>query len=110
MTLIQIGIIATALISTLLILLQERGDGAGSIFGGGEGGAYQHRRGAEKFMFVATIIFVTAFAAFCMLNLAYPDRPTPTTNESSLAPIGIQATDSSGNPVDVQVTPTAPQQ
>ncbi len=110
MTLISIGIIVTALISTLLILLQERGsDGAGSIFGGGEGGAYQHRRGAEKFMFVLTILSVATVAVFCILNLTYPDKGTVTTSPNSdVSPIQIDAKDSSGNPVKVDVTPASP--
>jgi len=103
MNLIHIGIIATAVASTLLILLQERGGGAGSVFGGGEGGVYQHRRGVEKFMFIATIFFVASFAAFCMLNLVYPDK-------SVSNPVQIEAKDASGNPVKVEVTPVAPAQ
>ena len=44
------------------ILLQQRGSGLGSAFGGG-GQLYAVRRGAEKVLFTATIIFTIIFFA-----------------------------------------------
>jgi len=61
--------IIISLILIVLIILQERSGGASGIFGAGEGGFYQTRRGLEKVMFIATIILVVAFAALSLLNL-----------------------------------------
>jgi protein translocase SecG subunit len=44
------------------ILLQQRGSGIGSTFGGG-GHLYSVRRGAEKVLFIATIILAVVFFA-----------------------------------------------
>jgi len=51
----------------LFILLQQRGGALGSIFG--EGGFYTRRRGAEKKVFWATIIFGILFIVLAILNL-----------------------------------------
>ena len=45
-----------------LILLQVRGSGVGSIFGG-SGEVYRSRRGAEKLLHYATIVLAFLFAA-----------------------------------------------
>lgn len=57
MPLIQIflGIILTG-----LILLQSKGTGLGSTFGG-DMGFYGTKRGAEKMLFILTIIIATLF-------------------------------------------------
>ncbi len=55
----------------VLILLQERSSGASGIFGGGEGGFYQTRRGLEKTIFIATIIHLAVFVALSLLNLLH---------------------------------------
>lgn len=55
----------------ILILIQERSGGTGGLFGGAGGGAYQTRRGLEKFVFVLTIILVAAFAGLALLNLLF---------------------------------------
>jgi len=44
-----------------LILLQVRGSGVSSIFGG-SGEVYRSRRGAEKLLHYATIVFAFLFA------------------------------------------------
>jgi len=51
-----------------LILIQGRGAGLGSAWGGG-GEFYQTRRGIEKLTFVLTIIFVFLFFIVSVLNL-----------------------------------------
>ncbi|MFZ5559839.1 MAG: preprotein translocase subunit SecG [Patescibacteria group bacterium] len=51
--------IVQIVISSLLIvaiLLQQRGTGLSSAFGG-EGSVYFKKRGAEKIIFIATIVF-----------------------------------------------------
>ena len=62
------GIISIFLI--ILILLQQRGQALGSIFGQG-GGFYGTRRGAEKKIFLATIVFAVVFVVLALLNLVF---------------------------------------
>ena len=53
-----------------LILIQARGMGLGSLFGGGGGGAIQKtRRGFEKTLFQMTIGFAIAFVLNAILQL-----------------------------------------
>lgn len=52
-------IIAALLIGA--ILLQQRGAGLGSAFGG-EGQFYRTKRGAERILFIATIVLAVLFA------------------------------------------------
>ncbi|MBI2592538.1 MAG: preprotein translocase subunit SecG [Candidatus Colwellbacteria bacterium] len=63
------GQIAVSVIIVILILIQERSAGAGGLFGGGGSEFYQKRRGLEKLFFVATIAFVTLFAALSIVSL-----------------------------------------
>jgi len=51
------------------ILLQQSGAGVGGAFGGGEGGGYNTRRGAEKVLFRATIILGIFFAISAFIAL-----------------------------------------
>jgi protein translocase SecG subunit len=51
-------VIAVLLVTT--ILFQQRGTGLSSTFGGG-GDVYFKKRGAEKIIFIATIILATIF-------------------------------------------------
>ena len=51
------------------IILQQRGGALGSIFG--ETGFYSQRRGVEKKIFWATIIFGILFIALAILNLVF---------------------------------------
>jgi preprotein translocase subunit SecG len=69
----QILIIAQIIVSVVLIaliLLQQRGTALGSVFGG-EGGYYGTRRGAEKNIFWATVVFGAAFILLAALNLIF---------------------------------------
>ena len=69
-TIISIAQIVVSVIVIGLILLQERDSGAGGLFGGGGGdGFYQTRRGLERSIFIATIVFVVVFAALAVGNL-----------------------------------------
>lgn len=52
-------ILAVALI--VVILLQNRGAGLSGVFGGSGGGVYRTKRGLEKILFYATIIFAILF-------------------------------------------------
>lgn len=64
--------IAQILVSVLLItaiLLQQRGSGLSSVFGG-SGTIYRTKRGLEKGLFYLTIILVLLFVAIGVVNLA----------------------------------------
>jgi len=64
-------LIVTIILSLLIIffiLIQGRGAGLGSAWGGG-GEFYQTRRGIEKFTFILTIIFIFLFFIVSILNL-----------------------------------------
>jgi preprotein translocase subunit SecG len=51
------------------ILLQARGAGLGSAFGGSSGGAvFKTRRGVERLIFNLTIVLVILFAAVSLLS------------------------------------------
>ena len=65
LNIIQI-VIATLL--TVSILLQHRGTSLGGAFGG-EGNVYRSRRGAEKFLFYATIVLALIFVGLAIANI-----------------------------------------
>lgn len=52
------------------VLLQQRGTGLGSTFGGSAVG-YSTKRGAEKVIFQATIVIAILFLAVCVLAVRY---------------------------------------
>ncbi|MDD5145076.1 MAG: preprotein translocase subunit SecG [Candidatus Pacebacteria bacterium] len=60
--------IAVSIILVVLVLMQQRGTALGSAFGQ-EGGFYATRRGIQKKLFVATIIFGALFILLAILNL-----------------------------------------
>ncbi len=66
MTIAIIQIIISVLL-IITILLQQRGGGLSGVFGGET--FYGTRRGAEKMIFIATIVLVVAFLATGILNL-----------------------------------------
>ncbi len=52
------------------ILLQARGAGLGSAFGGSSAGSvFKTRRGVERLIFNITIVFVVLFALISLLSL-----------------------------------------
>jgi len=57
--------ITFAVLLIIAILMQNRGSGLGSAFGG-EGNVYRTKRGVEKYLFVATIIFAILFLAIAL--------------------------------------------
>ncbi|MBN1325611.1 preprotein translocase subunit SecG [Candidatus Falkowbacteria bacterium] len=69
-TIMILGIIqiVLAVLMVVAILLQQRGTGLSSAFGG-EGNVYRTKRGAEKIIFIATIILAIAFLATAFLNV-----------------------------------------
>lgn len=58
-------------ISALLIaaiLLQQRGTGLSTTFGG-EGNVYRTKRGLEKILFIGTIVLAALFFATALINI-----------------------------------------
>jgi preprotein translocase subunit SecG len=64
--LIQI-VISVALI--ILILIQSKGSGMGSLFGGGDSGVYTTRRGVEKTLFNLTVVVSMVFFLVAIINV-----------------------------------------
>lgn len=63
--------IIQVILSVLLIvaiLLQQRGGGLSSVFGG-DGGVYRTRRGLEKIIFIATIVLAVLFILAALLSI-----------------------------------------
>lgn len=61
MFLLDILQLVTGILLIVTILLQSKGDGLGSAFGGGAGGVQTTRRGAEKTLFNATVVLAAVF-------------------------------------------------
>lgn len=69
-TIIQLII---AILLTVSILLQNRGSGLSSAFGGDFGGYYT-KRGLEKFLFYASIFLATCFIALAITTIVIASR------------------------------------
>ena len=68
----NIILIAEIAVSALLvgaILLQHRGSGLSSVFGG-SGNVYRTKRGLERGLFYFTIVLIILFVAIGIVNLA----------------------------------------
>ncbi len=61
-TFLQILIVITAVALTVVILLQNQGSGLGLAFGG-ETSFYRSKRGAERVLFIATIVLAVIFVS-----------------------------------------------
>lgn len=59
-----------AFVLAVLILIQAKGTGLGSTFGGGDSGFYGTRRGAEKLTFILTIVVACLFLLTSLINVA----------------------------------------
>lgn len=69
---LQIISIIVSVALTILILLQVRGGGLGSLLGGDAGGGITRtRRGLEKTLFQITIGLSITFLAVCILAVFY---------------------------------------
>ncbi len=68
---LQVTTFVSAILSILLILLQTRGASLGAGFGS-SGELYTTRRGLEKSLFVATIVFVVVFVLSILGLLLIP--------------------------------------
>lgn len=65
---INISQIVISIIMVLSILLQTRGAGLGSTFGG-DSAVYSTRRGPEKFLYWLTVILALAFVGLAVADL-----------------------------------------
>ena len=66
---IQIVQIILAVAVIIFILLQARGAGLGSAFGGTSAGSvFKTRRGVERLIFNLTIVFVVLFALISVIS------------------------------------------
>ncbi|WIG61853.1 MAG: hypothetical protein OJF49_004602 [Ktedonobacterales bacterium] len=63
--------IIVAIALTASILLQVRGAGLGSVFGG-TGTVFKTRRGIDKLLFRFTIVFSILFAVVCVVTATIP--------------------------------------
>lgn len=67
-TILLILQIAAPVLLMAVVLFQQRGAALGSAFGS-SGGFYLKRRGAERKLFIATIILACLFILVSLLNL-----------------------------------------
>jgi preprotein translocase subunit SecG len=67
-TILDVSQIILAVLLVASILLQAKGDGLGSAFGG-SGGVVSTRRGPEKGIFIFTIIVATVFIGVSVARL-----------------------------------------
>ena len=63
-----LGQVFTLTITTILILMQNRGAGLSSTFGGGDQ-VYLTRRGIEKSVVTLTVVFLIAFVVIRIIAL-----------------------------------------
>jgi protein translocase SecG subunit len=68
MKFIQIIQIVVAILLIISILLQNRGAGLSSFFGGA-GNVYMAKRGIEKTLFVSTIVFAVMFFSLALAGM-----------------------------------------
>lgn len=62
--------IISAILLTAAILMQNRGSGLGSAFGGGDA-VYSTRRHLEKQLFYFTIVMAVIFLGVTLINIIY---------------------------------------
>ena len=67
-TIISIIQIIVSVLLIIGILMQQRGGGLSTVFGG-SGSVYRTRRGVEKVIFIATIILAALFFLTAFLNI-----------------------------------------
>lgn len=68
-SILQYILIITSILIVVFVLLQNQGSGLGTAFGG-ETSFYRTKRGAQKFLFVATIVLIVVFIATILGILA----------------------------------------
>ena len=66
-TILTILQIVVAIVLVIVILLQQRGEGLGSFFGGG-GEVFRTRRGLENVLFYLTIVLIVFLIILSITN------------------------------------------
>lgn len=66
-SIVTIAQIIVAILVIISILLQNRGEGLGSFFGGG-GEIFRTRRGLENVLYYATIVLAILLIALSLIN------------------------------------------
>ena len=66
---LTVAIIIDSIILIVLVLMQQPGGGIGTLFSGTGGETYRTRRGAEKFIFFATIAVTIFWVGLLLSNL-----------------------------------------
>ncbi len=69
MTWLTVIQIVTSILLVIAILLQQRGGGLSTAFGGDGTTAYATRRGLEKYIFWATVVLAALFLGTAFVNL-----------------------------------------
>lgn len=69
MSILTIVQIVLAFLLVVAILMQQSENGLGAMFGGGDGGPQRTRRGAERFLFGATIVLAILFVGASVIAL-----------------------------------------
>jgi|MGYP001570855222 protein translocase SecG subunit len=67
---INISQIVLGILLVTVILLQRQGSGLSGAFGG-DGEFYHTKRGAEKFLFVSTIVLSVLFFGTALVNVLF---------------------------------------
>lgn len=65
---LQVLQVVVAILLIVSILMQSKGSGLGGVFGGG-GDVFSVKRGAEKMLFQATIVFSALFFGIAMASI-----------------------------------------
>ncbi|MBI5467252.1 MAG: preprotein translocase subunit SecG [Candidatus Kerfeldbacteria bacterium] len=64
---IPVAQIVLSVLLIVLILIQSKGVGLGGVFGG-DGNIYRTKRGAERIIFIVTIVVAVLFFGVALLN------------------------------------------
>ena len=65
---LYLAMILVSVVLTTMILLQAKGGGLGSAFGGDNTSIYKTRRGFDKLLFQATIVTSVVFFSLALLS------------------------------------------
>lgn len=63
--------IVVSLLIVVSVLLQNRAEGLGSMFGGGGGEVFRTKRGFEKFLYYATMVLIAIFISLSVFIVKY---------------------------------------
>lgn len=63
--------IVSSVILIVLIMIQNKSGGLSEAFGGGGSEVYHTKKGAEKFIFIGTIVFSIIFLGTALANLFF---------------------------------------